>query len=50
VDSMTNEVVVTDHSIEDVVPGPSLGYDDAVRQALADRAEAQRQPAPESAH
>ncbi len=40
VDSMTNEVVVTDHSIESVVPGPCLGYDDAVRLALADRAAA----------
>jgi uncharacterized protein YbjT (DUF2867 family) len=40
VDSMTNEVIVTDHSIEDVVPGPTIGYDDAVRLALADRAKA----------
>jgi uncharacterized protein YbjT (DUF2867 family) len=40
VDSMTNEVVVTDRSIEDVVPGPTIGYDDAVRLALADRARA----------
>ncbi len=38
VDSMTNEVIVRDHSIEDVVPGPTIGYDDAVRLALADRA------------
>ena len=37
VDSMTTEVVVTDRSIEDVVPGPTMGYDDAVRRALADR-------------
>jgi uncharacterized protein YbjT (DUF2867 family) len=37
VDSMTNEVIVTDHSIEDVVPGPTLGYDEAVRVALDDR-------------
>lgn len=37
VDSMTNEVVVTDRSIEDVVPGPTIGYDEAVRRALADR-------------
>jgi uncharacterized protein YbjT (DUF2867 family) len=50
VDSMTNEVIVTDHSIEDIVPGPSLGYDDAVRQALADRADAERATASESAH
>ena len=40
VDSMTNEVIVTDHSIEDVVPGPTIGYDEAVRLALADRANA----------
>jgi uncharacterized protein YbjT (DUF2867 family) len=40
IDSMTNEVVVTDHSIEDVVPGPALGYDDAVRLALAERTSA----------
>ena len=40
VDSMTNEVIVTDRSIEDVVPGPTIGYDDAVRLALADRARA----------
>jgi uncharacterized protein YbjT (DUF2867 family) len=40
VDSMTNEVVVRDESILDVVPGPTIGYDDAVRLALADRAQA----------
>jgi uncharacterized protein YbjT (DUF2867 family) len=45
VDSMTNEVIVTDHSIQDVVPGPTIGYDDAVRLALADRAEALSQAA-----
>jgi uncharacterized protein YbjT (DUF2867 family) len=38
VDSMTNEVIVRDRSIEELVPGPTVGYDDAVRQALADRA------------
>ncbi|WP_375478946.1 NAD(P)H-binding protein [uncultured Jatrophihabitans sp.] len=37
VDSMINEVVVHDRSIEKIVPGSTLGYDDAVRQALADR-------------
>ncbi|MCE0535579.1 NAD(P)H-binding protein [Kineosporia rhizophila] len=37
VDSMINEVVVHDHSIEQIVPGPSIGYDEAVRLALADR-------------
>jgi uncharacterized protein YbjT (DUF2867 family) len=40
VDSMINEVIVTDRSIQDVVPGPTIGYDDAVRLALADRAKA----------
>ena len=40
VDSMTNEVIVRDHAIESVVPGPTLGYDEAVRLALADRAAA----------
>jgi uncharacterized protein YbjT (DUF2867 family) len=38
VESMTNEVVVRDHSIESLVPGTLMGYDDAVRQALDDRA------------
>jgi uncharacterized protein YbjT (DUF2867 family) len=42
VDSMINEVVVTEHSIEDIVTGPSLGYDDAVRLALAERAQAEQ--------
>jgi uncharacterized protein YbjT (DUF2867 family) len=37
VDSMTNEVVVRDPSIEQVVPGETIGYDDAVRMALAER-------------
>lgn len=38
IDSMSNEVVVSDDSITEIVPGPTLGYDDAVREALADRA------------
>jgi uncharacterized protein YbjT (DUF2867 family) len=38
--SMTNEVVVRDRSIEQVVPGETIGYDDAVRMALAERASA----------
>ncbi len=42
IDSMTNEVVVHDHAIEELVPGQTLGYDDAVRQALADRARARK--------
>ena len=37
VDSMVNEVVVTDRSIEDVVPLAPTGYDEAVRAALAER-------------
>jgi len=40
VDSMTNEVIVKDRSIEQLVPGETMGYDDAVRLALADRAKA----------
>jgi uncharacterized protein YbjT (DUF2867 family) len=40
VDSMTNEVIVHDHAIESIVPGPTIGYDDAVRLALRDRAAA----------
>lgn len=39
IDSMTNEVIVKDHAITEIVPGPTLGYDDAVRQALAARQE-----------
>ncbi len=37
VESMGNEVVVHDRSIEELVPGPTIGYDEAVRLALADR-------------
>ncbi|HTZ44941.1 MAG TPA: NAD(P)H-binding protein [Jatrophihabitans sp.] len=40
VDSMTTEVVVRDHAITSVVPGEPMGYDDAVRAALAERAAA----------
>ncbi|MDQ2838181.1 MAG: NAD(P)H-binding protein [Actinomycetota bacterium] len=36
VDSMTTEVIVRDHSITEVVPGAPIGYDDAVRAALAE--------------
>jgi len=42
VDSMTNEVVVRDDSITELFPEPTIGYDEAVRQALADRAAALR--------
>ncbi|WP_313404620.1 NAD(P)H-binding protein [Aeromicrobium sp.] len=37
VDSMANETVVTDETILEVVPGDCVGYDDAVRSALAER-------------
>jgi uncharacterized protein YbjT (DUF2867 family) len=42
VDSMATEVVVKDDAITRLVPGEPLGYDDAVRLALADRAQAAR--------
>lgn len=41
IDSMSTEVVVRDTSIRDVVPGEPLTYEESVRRALADRAEAQ---------
>jgi uncharacterized protein YbjT (DUF2867 family) len=37
VDSMTTEVVVRDNSIQRLVPGATIGYDESVRQALAAR-------------
>jgi uncharacterized protein YbjT (DUF2867 family) len=40
IDSMGVEVLVTDHSIEDVVPGKPIGYEEAVRQALKERQDA----------
>jgi uncharacterized protein YbjT (DUF2867 family) len=42
VDSMTIEVVVEDDAIRRLVPFEPMGYDSAVRQALADRAQEQR--------
>jgi uncharacterized protein YbjT (DUF2867 family) len=42
VDSMSTEVVVRDDAITRLVPGTSIGYDDAVRLALADRERAAR--------
>jgi uncharacterized protein YbjT (DUF2867 family) len=39
IDSMSTEVVVTDHSIRDVVPGAPLTYAEAVRRALAEGAD-----------
>ena len=38
IDSMSTEVVVTDTSIRDVVPGEPLSYEESVRRALAERA------------
>ena len=43
VDSMTNEVVVRDDSIRALVPFDPMGYDEAVRLALAERAREVRQ-------
>jgi uncharacterized protein YbjT (DUF2867 family) len=40
VDSMSNEVVVTEKSITELVPGTPLSYRDAVREAYRQRAEA----------
>jgi uncharacterized protein YbjT (DUF2867 family) len=38
IDSMGTEVLVTDHSIREVVPGEPLSYEEAVRRALDERA------------
>ena len=40
VDSMSNEVVVTDDSITEIVPKTPMSYDDAVREAFQQRATA----------
>ncbi len=37
VDSMNNEVIVTDWSIKEIVPGEPMTYDEAVELAFADR-------------
>jgi uncharacterized protein YbjT (DUF2867 family) len=42
VDSMTNEVVVRDQSLRDLVPIQPKSYDDAVRTALRERREARQ--------
>jgi hypothetical protein len=42
VDSMANEVVVRDDAITRVVPFEPMGYDDAVRTALAEHEGAAR--------
>jgi uncharacterized protein YbjT (DUF2867 family) len=44
VDSMSNEVVVSDDSILEVVPGDRLDYTAAIEEAYAARARAERQP------
>jgi len=49
IDSMVNEVVVSDRSIEEIVPGPTLGYDDAVRLALDEREKSGATPDPATA-
>lgn len=41
IDSMSTEVVVTDTSIRDVVPGEPLSYAEAVRRALEERRRAE---------
>ena len=38
IDSMTNEVIAHDTAIRDLVPGEPMGYDEAVRVALDERA------------
>ena len=40
VDSMSNEVVVTDNHMAEIVPAMPMGYDDAGREALRQRAAA----------
>ena len=42
IDSMTNEVVVRDSSIRELIPFDPMPYDDAVRQALSERRQAKR--------
>jgi uncharacterized protein YbjT (DUF2867 family) len=42
IDSMTNEVIVHDQSIKDLIPIQPMSYDDAVRAALRERHEARQ--------
>jgi uncharacterized protein YbjT (DUF2867 family) len=42
VDSMTNEVIVRDPSIRDLIPFDPMPYDDAVRKALRERRQDKR--------
>jgi uncharacterized protein YbjT (DUF2867 family) len=44
IDSMANEVVVTDDAIRDLVPFAPMGYDEAVRAALAQRRLSRQRP------
>jgi uncharacterized protein YbjT (DUF2867 family) len=50
VDSMNNEVVVQDDRITELLPGELMGYDDAVRLALAERAAEQQEEKTEKAN
>jgi uncharacterized protein YbjT (DUF2867 family) len=42
IDSMTNEVIVRDTSLRDLIPFEPMPYDDAARKALCERRQAQR--------
>jgi uncharacterized protein YbjT (DUF2867 family) len=42
IDSMTNEVIVREQSIKDLIPIQPMSYDDAVRAALRERREARQ--------
>jgi len=42
IDSMSNEVIVRDQSIRELIPIQPMSYDDAVRSALRERREAQQ--------
>lgn len=44
IDSMSNEVVVRDDSVRDLIPFTPLDYDQAVLRALGERAAARRHP------
>lgn len=46
IDSMTNEVIVRDPAIRELIPLELTPYDDAVRQALDERRPGLRQPGP----
>jgi hypothetical protein len=39
---MTNEVIVRDQSIKDLIPIQPMSYDDAVRAALRERRESRQ--------